>query len=184
VTIRTWLGEEARSLADVVCGLYEVVFRESPFNGGEREFANQRAYYLGLTSRPGFRLTTARAGDGDYVGFGYGHLLPAGTSWWDGLDEPLPAEMTRETGQRTFAVIDYGVVPAWQGKGIGRAIHDELLGGSGAERATLTVRPTATATLAIYRHWGWRRVAHLTVDPPVPSPEFDMLLLEAVPVRR
>jgi ribosomal protein S18 acetylase RimI-like enzyme len=94
--------------------------------------------------------------------------------------EPLDAAFTRETGTRTFAVIDYGVLPAFRGRGVGRLVHDELLGGSGAVRASLAVRPTATDTQAIYRRWGWRRVGHEVMDPPVPSAEFDILVLEQV----
>jgi ribosomal protein S18 acetylase RimI-like enzyme len=176
-------SRSARGLAEAVCGLYEAVFAGAPFDGTEEEFGNQRRYYPDVTRRPGFRLTTAEA-DGEYAGFGYGYLLPADTDWWAGVDEPVSEELARETGHRTFAVIDYGVVPAWRGEGIGRAVHDELVGGSGAERATLSVRPTAIATQAFYRHLGWRRVPHILMDPPIPSPEFDILLLEPVPVRR
>jgi GNAT superfamily N-acetyltransferase len=160
--------------------MYEAVFREPPFNGDEKEFAGQRDYYPRMTERPGYRLATA-AVDGRYVGFGYGYLLPADTRRWERLDEPVDPEMARETGRRTFALIDFGVLPGWQGRGIGRAIHDELLGSSGAERATLSVQPKALQTHEIYRRWGWRRVAHITMDPPVPFPEFDILLLDAIP---
>lgn len=180
VIFETRTGEAARSLAQVVSGLYEAVFSLPPFNGDEAEFANQRTYYPALTERPGFRLTTARADD-YYVGFGYGYLLSADTRWWQGLAEPVSDELARETGHRTFAVIDYGVLPGWRGHGIGRAIHDELLGGSGAERATLSVQPKAEETQAIYRRWGWRKVSSIEMDPPIPAPVFDILVLDALP---
>jgi GNAT superfamily N-acetyltransferase len=181
-TIRTWPGEEARELAGVVCGLYEQVFREPPFNGTVEEFAGQRDYYPEMTWRQGYRLTTAQAG-GEWVGFGYGYLLPSDSRWWERLDEPVTGEMAREDGHRTFALIDFGVLPAWQGKGIGHAVHDELLGGSGAERATLTVQPKARRTLEAYRRWGWSKVGHLTNDPSSLFPEFDVLLLAPLPRR-
>jgi ribosomal protein S18 acetylase RimI-like enzyme len=180
VSIETRTGEAARSLAPVVCGLYEAGFSLPPFNGDAAEFTSQQAYYPTLTERPGVRLTTARVGD-EYVGFGYGYLLPADTRWWKGLAEPVSDEVTRETGHRTFAVIDYGVLPSWRGHGVGRAIHDELLGGSGAERATLSVQPKAEETQAIYRRWGWRKVSSIEMDPPIPAPVFDILVLDALP---
>jgi ribosomal protein S18 acetylase RimI-like enzyme len=130
--------------------------------------------------------TDAASETGDRSGrlaFGYGYLLPAGSTWWRGIVEPLEDEFTTETGSRTFAVIDYGVLPQFRGRGIGRLIHDELLGGSGAERATLAVRPAAIETQAIYRNWGWRRVGHEVMDPPVRSPEFDILVLDKLPPR-
>jgi GNAT superfamily N-acetyltransferase len=180
VSIETAGGHEACALAGTVCSLYEAVFSLPPFNGDAAEFANQRSYYPEMTRRPGFRLTTARAAE-QCVGFGYGFLMPADTHWWDGLAEPLNTELTEETGQRTFALIDFGVLPDWRGRGVGRAIHDELLGGSGAERATLSVQPKATETEAIYRRWGWRKVSFKKMDPPVPGPVFDILLLEKLP---
>jgi hypothetical protein len=164
--------------------MYEAVFSLPPFDGDAAEFANQRSYYPRMTRRSGFRLATARIGD-QYVGFGYGFPLPADTQWWSGLTKPVSGEFACEDGHRTFALIDYGVLPAWRGNGVGRAVHDEVLVGSGAERATLSVQPKAVETQAIYRHWGWRKVASKEMDPPVPAPVFDILVLEAMPpVRR
>jgi len=183
IVIESRGGDEARGLADVVSGLYQAVFSLPPFSGDDAEFANQRSYFPAMTARPGFRLTTARAGD-EHVGFGYGFLLPADTRWWAGLDDPVSEEFGREDGHRTFALIDYGVLPGWRGRGAGRAIHDELLAGSGAARATLSVQPKAAETQEIYRRWGWRTVSAKTMDPPVPAPVFDILVLEQMPVTR
>ena len=176
-------GDEARGLADVVSGLYQAVFSLPPFSGDDAEFANQRSYYPVMTERPGFRLTTARAGN-ERVGFGYGFLLPPDTRWWSGLADPVSGEFAQEDGHRTFALIDFGVLSAWRGHGVGRAIHDELLAGSGARRATLSVQPKAAETQEIYRRWGWRKVSSREMDPPVPAPVFDILVLEAMPVTR
>jgi len=181
--IESFGGDDARGLADVVSGLYQAVFSLPPFSGDDAEFANQRSYYPAMTERPGFRLTTARAGD-EHVGFGYGFLLPADTRWWTGLAAPVSEEFAREDGHRTFALIDYGVLPAWRDRGIGRGIHDELLASSGALRATLSVQPKAVETKEIYRRWGWRKVSVKEMDPPVPAPVFDILVLETMPVRR
>jgi GNAT superfamily N-acetyltransferase len=183
IVIESFGGGEARSRARVVSGLYEAVFSLPPFGGDAAEFANQRSYYPAMTDRAGFRLTTARAGD-EHVGFGYGILLPADTRWWTGLAEPVSEDFAREDGHRTFALIDYGVLPAWRGRGIGRAIHDELLDGSAARRATLSVQPKAVQTQEIYRRWGWRKVSSKNMDPPVPAPVFDILVLEPMPVTR
>jgi len=180
VVIETCTGEKARALSGPVSALYEAVFSLPPFSGNAEEFANQRSYYPDMTSRDGFRLALAKAGD-QYTGFGYGFLLPAGTHWWSGLAEPVSAEFARENGHRTFALIDYGVLPAWRGKGVGRAIHDRLLSASGAERATLSVQPKATDTQAIYRRRGWRKVGHKDMDPPVPALVSDILVLERMP---
>ncbi|MFI6508105.1 GNAT family N-acetyltransferase [Streptosporangium sp. NPDC050855] len=180
IVIETHGPSEACALTGTVCELYRAVFSLPPFNGSAEEFANQRRYLPRLLHRPGFRLTTARSGP-DFIGFGYGYLLPPDTAWWSHLADPVDEEFATETGTRTFAVIDYGVLPGSRNAGIGRRIHDELLGGSGAERATLTVQPAAVRTQAVYRRWGWRKVSRRTMDPPIPAPVFDVLVLERMP---
>lgn len=158
------------------------MFSLPPFSGDAAEFENQRRYYPAMTGRPGFRLTVARV-DHQYVGFGYGYLLPADTHWWQGLAEPVSEDLARETGHRTFAIIDYGVLSDWRGRGVGHAIHDKLLAGCGAERAALSVQPKAEETQAIYWRWGWRKVSSIEMDPPVPAPVFGILVLDVLPPR-
>ncbi|MEU3170023.1 hypothetical protein [Streptosporangium sp. NPDC006930] len=183
MTIETHGCREALALAGTICDLYEAVFSLPPFNGNAAEFANQRSYFPKLAERPGFRLTTARSGP-EFIGFGYGYPLPADTHWWSRLAEPVDEEFAAETGTRTFAVIDYGVLSDRRGAGVGHRIHDELLSGSGAERATLSVQPKAVRTREIYRRWGWRKVSHKLMDPPIPAPLFDILVLEEMPGAR
>jgi ribosomal protein S18 acetylase RimI-like enzyme len=180
VVVDTYGPDQALALAGAVHELFQAVFSEPPFNAGEVEFANHRSYFPTVAARPGFRLTLARS-DSDYVAFGYGYVLSTDTHWWTGLGEPVGEEFAVETGTRTFVIIDYGVLPAWRGAGVGRAVHDVLLGGSGAERASLSVRPTATETKAIYQGWGWRKVSYKVMDPPIPTPVFDILVLEQLP---
>jgi len=183
VDIEAFDGDEASPLCGIVSEMYRAVFSLPPFSGDDAEFDNQRSTFPDFTTRAGFRLAMARAEDA-YAGFGYGFLLPADTHWWTGLAEPVSAEFAREDGHRTFALINYGVLAGWRGRGLGRAIHDALLGGSGAERATLSVQPKATDTQAIYRQWGWRKVSYKEMDPPVPAPVFDILVLEKMPAKR
>lgn len=75
VDIETFDGDEARMLSGIVSDMYRAVFSLPPFSGDDAEFANQRSYFPGLTTRAGFRLAIARAEDA-YAGFGYGFLLP------------------------------------------------------------------------------------------------------------
>lgn len=180
VVIEVHGAADAPMLLDVVSDLYRDVFAPPPFNATAETVLDQRGYFPKVAARPGFRLVLARFAD-RFVGFGYGYLLPADSRWWHGVVEALDDAFTQEDGSRTFAVIDYGVPPGARGLGIGRAVHDSLLGDSGAQRATLAVRPTATETQAIYRRWGWRKVGHEIMKPPSPSPVFDILVLETMP---
>jgi GNAT superfamily N-acetyltransferase len=122
-------------------------------------------------------MVTAWAED-RLIGFAYGATLGPCTNWWDNLLAPLPKAYIVESGERTFAIIDFGVRKPWRGQGIGRRLHDELLGDRREERATLAILPEAIATRAIYERWGWRKVVRLNeIDPTAPHHTFDIMVL-------
>ena len=108
-------------------------------------------------------------------------LRPA-TAWWRHLTAPLPAELTAEHPGRTFALVELLVRAAWRRQGIAGALHDLILADRSEERATLTVRPTATAAQHAFRKWGWRKVAR-TRDSEPGSPVSDVLIT-ALPANR
>jgi ribosomal protein S18 acetylase RimI-like enzyme len=149
-----------RGFADEVGAAYRAAFAAPPNNEGEYEFERQRSKYRELLDRPGFQLATARLG-GVPAGFAYGVLLRPDTLWWEGMREPLAAEVTAETGSRTFALIDLGVRPEFRRRGLGRALHDAVLGSTPAERATLAVEPRLEANQRLYRSWGWVRAGRM-----------------------
>lgn len=155
---------QARELAEEVGDAYRAAFGAAPNNEGPEQFVHQQASYVTLLGRRGFRLATARR-EGRLVGFAYGALLLPDTRWWDGMLEPLDTEFTAETGQRTFALIDMGVVPDERGRGVGRAVHDAVLAGCPARRATLAVEPRLESNQRLYRSWGWRCAGRLTGAP-------------------
>jgi GNAT superfamily N-acetyltransferase len=155
---------QARDLAQEVGAAYRVAFGAAPNNEGPEQFAHQQASYQRLLERPGFRLATARR-DGLLVGFAYGALLLPDTTWWDGMAEPLDADFVAETGDRTFALVDMGVLPQLRRQGVGRALHDAVLSGCPAQRATLAVEPRLESNQRLYRSWGWRCAGRLTGAP-------------------
>lgn len=67
-----------------------------------------------------------------------------------------------------------------RGRGLGRRLHDALLGSRDEERATLTVQPTAVDTKAIYEHWGWWQVGQVEGGPTAPAPVFDVYLRDTL----
>ena len=102
--------------------------------------------------------------------------LQPSTSWWKDLTTPLPAEVTTEHPGRTFALTELLVRASWRRQGIGRSLHDLILGGRPEERATLVVPPGATAAQQAFREWGWSRVAR-TRGPDPGSPVLDVLII-------
>ncbi|MCQ4045789.1 GNAT family N-acetyltransferase [Streptantibioticus rubrisoli] len=153
-------GPAALDQLDAFLPAYVEVYVEPPYSEGPKDvkefterFARQAA------TRPHFRLVLARDDEGQVIGFTYGYCLPADTRWWSGLQQP-PADpgFTRETGERTFAVIELAVRRPWRRSGVATALHTALLAGMPAERVTLTVRPEPEAAPArqAYNRWGYR----------------------------
>jgi GNAT superfamily N-acetyltransferase len=131
--------------------------------------------------QPGSALAEARHG-GYLVGYAAGMPLRPSTSWWKDSTAPLPAEMTTEYPGRTFALTELLVRPAWRRQGIGRALHDLIIGSRSEERATLAVSPGATSAQIAFRNWGWYKAARIHGLGPG-SPVLDVLLL-ALPAGR
>jgi GNAT superfamily N-acetyltransferase len=125
--------------------------------------------------QPGFALAEARSG-GYLVGCAAGMPLRPATSWWREVTAPLPEQMTAEYPGRTYALIELMVRPSWRRQGIGRYLHDLILGSRREERATLVVPPAAAAAQTAFQSWGWRRVAR-TPGPEPDSPASDVLVV-------
>ena len=134
-----------------------------------------------LRRQPGFVLAEARHG-GYLVGYAFGMPLRPSTSWWRQLTTPLPDEITAEHPGRTFALVELLVRASWRRQGIAETLHDLILADRPEERATLTVRPTATPAQHALRKWGWRKVARTRDDGPG-SPVSDVLII-SLPAKR
>jgi ribosomal protein S18 acetylase RimI-like enzyme len=165
----------ARSLLDPICDLYDAVFSAPPFFWRADESQLHRERLRGLLEDPSFGAAVAWA-DEELVGFGYGFTVPPDTKRWSGLVEPLSVQVTSEWPGRTFLLFDYAVASAYRGRGIGRRLHDALLGSRPEERATLTVQPTAIETKRIYEHWGWYQVGQVEGGPTAAARRFDVYL--------
>jgi GNAT superfamily N-acetyltransferase len=157
MTIVRQEGDAARGLLDELCDVYADAY-------GVESTTDKTSAFHGRASkqfdRPGFSLVTAQV-EGRFIGFAFGHTLPEGDRyWWKGLEPVPPEEFTAETGSRTFVLSEIEVRRAWQGEGVGRAVHDALLLGRQEERATLATGPDAASQL-VYVRWGWRKVGRV-----------------------
>lgn len=157
LTLAYRTSAEAAGLLDELCEVYADAY------GVELDGEKISAFRTRATTaldRPRYGLLTAQEGE-QIVGFVFGYTLPSGTYWWDGL-APAPSEaFTSEDGTRTFALAEIEVRRAWQGKGVGRALHDAMLAAREEERATLATGPQADAARAIYERWSWQAVGKI-----------------------
>ena len=176
VTIQRWDGSGALAQLDAILSAYEEVYAEPPYLEGPRDIAEFIERFQRQVERPGFRLAIAYE-DMEVVGFTFGYLLPPDTQWWRGLLRPVPEEFTRETGDRTFVIIELAVRNPWRRRGIAKKLHTALIEGLEVERVTLTMRPEPEARPAqlAYESWGYKKVGESR--PWDEAPLYDSMVL-------
>ncbi|GAA3617676.1 hypothetical protein GCM10022419_123950 [Nonomuraea rosea] len=158
IAIERMDGSAAAQAEDVFRVIYAEAFAEPPYDETEDDVAAAFRRFPFQARKHGFRAALARTGDGEPVGMAYGFPLDPGAGWWDELTEPVPDDMRREDGQRTFGLMELAVRGPWRGQGIARRLHERLLDGIPAERVLLNVHPGGRAAPAAYRAWGYRKI--------------------------
>jgi GNAT superfamily N-acetyltransferase len=179
VTLRRQSVDNVPVLLDDICTVYADAYGQVP---GEDLVVKVDAFRDRATkalARPGYELVSAKAGH-DLAGFVFGYTLPVDTHWWDDLAPVPSAAFVREDGRRTFVVAEIEVARKWQGSGIGRALHDEILAARPEERATLATGPGADTARAIYERWGWQKAG---VVPGTSGDYFSEYTLYVLPLR-
>ncbi|MGW1195319.1 GNAT family N-acetyltransferase [Streptomyces sp. NPDC002536] len=151
-------GTAAAQAEDAFRLIYADAFAEPPYNETADDVAATFKRFRSQTRKATFRATLARTESGEPVGMAYGYPLGPNTGWWDQLTEPVPADMRREDGHRTFGLMELAVRAPWRGQGIARRLHNTLLDGVEAERVLLNVHPDSEAASGAYRAWGYCKV--------------------------
>ena len=171
VTVIHHTAGEVPALLDEICAAYADAYGAVP---GEDITVKTSAFRNRATralDAPGYSLVAAR-GDGQLVGFAFGYRLRPDRGWWDGLEPEPPAGFSAETGSRTVVLAEIEVRRAWQGKGVGRAVHDAFLSRRSEERATLSTGPNADAARVLYERWGWQQVGRVPGAPEAYYPYY------------
>ena len=156
-TVTHHTSADAATLMDELCEVYADAYGAvSGEDVGEKSSAF-RARATAALKQANYSLVAAHV-RAQLVGFAFGYNLRPESGWWDGLTPEPPSGFTQETGSRTVVLAEIEVRQAWQGKGIGRTVHDVFLSQRTEERATLASNPKATDTHALYERWGWHRI--------------------------
>jgi ribosomal protein S18 acetylase RimI-like enzyme len=176
LTFRRYDAAGAKTIRDTVELIHHEAYaaaieRGDPFESGDAPMKRFDIY----TGRAGFDLVVAFL-DGQPVGQAWGWALGPDSAWWKGLVGDVEPGFTDEDGTRTFAFSEFMIRVRYAGRGIGHALHDELLASRKEQRATLLVRPENTTAYRRYTRWGWRKAAELR--PAMPhAPLMDVLIL-------
>jgi GNAT superfamily N-acetyltransferase len=155
---------EAAQLMDELCDTYADAYGAVPGEDTREKSGAFRDRATEALQAVNYSLVTAHVGD-QLVGFAFGYSLRPERGWWDGLQPSPPEGFTVETGSRTVVLAEIEVRRAWQGKGIGRMVHDAFLSRRTEERATLASNPKATEMHAFYERWGWRKMGTVPGKP-------------------
>jgi len=140
-------AEAARALAGELTVLACGAFAGPPWNETPAQARHLAGQILADTAHPAFTLALAFSGRGPALaGFGYG--IPR---WPRGIPGTGPVR----GGTEPFELCELAVLPAAQGRGAGRALHDAILAASGPRRRWLVTHPEARPAVGLYRAAGW-----------------------------
>jgi ribosomal protein S18 acetylase RimI-like enzyme len=110
------------------------------------------------TEREGFRFLAADD-EGRMVGFTYGYLGGSGQWWHDLVSEEMTDEQeARWLAPGHFEFVELHVRPECRRRGLGGALHDELLRGLESRTAVLSTQTDNEPALALYLGRGWQVV--------------------------
>lgn len=136
----------------------------------EDEIRVRRHIVLRHLATPGARALGATTADGALVGFVYG--LPCDRrQWWSTVVEPY----LRRTGNDdwlddSFTITELHVLPAHQGRGIGRALITALTDQAAQPRSLLSAIDTDSPARALYHALGYRDLARRVRFPSATWP--------------
>ncbi|MFG3253583.1 GNAT family N-acetyltransferase [Streptomyces sp. NPDC048172] len=118
----------------------------------------------------GARALGATLENGRLVGFVYG-MPNDRTQWWSTVVHPY----LRQEGHDgwlsdSFVITELHVHPAFQHRGLGRALITTLTDGAGEPRSLLSAIDTDSPARALYRSLGYRDLARRVMFPSAPNP--------------
>jgi ribosomal protein S18 acetylase RimI-like enzyme len=106
--------------------------------------------------REGFRFFGAFGPRARLLAFVYGYTGAPGQWWYDKVAAALDATARAAwVEQPHFELTELAVEPAYQGRGIGSALHDVVLDGLPHGRALLSALADNEPVLRFYRKRGW-----------------------------
>ncbi|MGB6161745.1 MAG: GNAT family N-acetyltransferase [Pseudonocardiaceae bacterium] len=167
---------ETTELMDELCDVYADAYGAVPGEDTRVKSSAFRERASAALHGVNYSLVTARIGD-QLVGLAFGYSLWPERGWWDGLQPPPPEGFTEETGSRTVVLPEIEVRRAWQGRGLGRTVHDAFLSRRAEARATLASNVHATGTHALYERWGWRKMGIVPDKPGAYYSEYARFVL-------
>jgi len=152
--ILRWSPADMRGRLAEAMALYAEAMQYPPEAGHHRA-----GFAVAHTRRAGFHSTAALGGDGaadgTLIGFAYGYATGPGQWWHDQVRAALPPAVAEEWLTGCFELSELHVRPAWQGRGIGRALLTALVDGLPQPTVLLSTPEGDTPAWRLYRSLGF-----------------------------
>ncbi|MEV3873752.1 GNAT family N-acetyltransferase [Streptomyces sp. NPDC049906] len=171
-------GQTAAEIITELTEVYARVYDVPPYIGDP--FFSVDTFGSRLTAAfemEGFELVTARLQNGALAGYVHGVTLTADRPWWVSLRDVIPDEVRKaaEAGD-VFWLRELMVLAEHTGRGIGRALHDEMVKGRTESWTTLTCITDNQPARDAYPRWGYE-VLPQTIKHAQESPVYAPMLL-------
>ncbi|MEJ8653135.1 GNAT family N-acetyltransferase [Streptomyces sp. MS1.AVA.3] len=140
------------------------------FGLSDEEVAVRRHIVLRHFACTGARALGATTPTGRLVGFVYG--MPNDRAhWWSTVVEPyLRGEGLDHWLDGSFTITELHVHPAYQHRGIGRALITRITDEAGELRSILSAIDTESPARRLYRSLGYQDIARRVLFPSAPTP--------------
>lgn len=149
-------GDEFWEQSAQLAAIYLTAFGPPPYNKNWSDSIRFLRNLNGHARQAGFRATAAQLpGSTEIVGFAYGYDSKPGQWWHDIVRAALDPEVASRWLDNAFELVELAVTPNYQGRAIGRRLHDALLGSLPHQRALLSTLTIETTALRLYRRRGW-----------------------------
>ncbi|WP_030266430.1 GNAT family N-acetyltransferase [Streptomyces violens] len=134
------------------------------------EIGVRRHIVLRHLTTPGARALGATTPEGRLAGFVYG--LPNDRShWWSSVVEPYLRSVGLDFWlDDSFVITELHVHPAYQKRGIGRALITRITDEAPYPRSILSAIDTESPARALYRSLGYQDLARRVLFPSAPAP--------------
>jgi ribosomal protein S18 acetylase RimI-like enzyme len=148
-------GREALALAARVWPCYDVVFGDVPDYDTWRTTLFERH-----ARRDGYRLVAALEGE-EVIGFAWGYVGQPGQYWADLVRDTLPRDVGAQWVGDHFEFVELAVAPPHRRRGLGQALHDQLLEDV-RRRCLLSTNDDADdPAVRLYAKAGWEKLGDL-----------------------
>jgi ribosomal protein S18 acetylase RimI-like enzyme len=140
------------------------------FGLGPDEVAVRRQIVLRHMTSPGARAFGATTPEGRLTGFVYG-MPNDRTHWWSTVVQPyLRAQHNEYWLDESFVITELHVHPAFQNRGVGRALITTITDTAAEPRSILSAIDTESPARALYRSLGYHDLARRVLFPSAPRP--------------